>query len=432
MEILIILLLIFLNGLFSMSEVSLISSRKSSIAADAKKGSKSAKTALKLIEEPNKFLSTVQIGITLIGILTGLYSGAALSDDLSSIFQRWGMRASLAFPLAQALLVVVVTLVSIVFGELFPKRIGMSASEKIAKAVSGPMLFLSWITLPFVWILSKSTEGLVKLFGVKESEAKVTEEEIKSMIAEGTEDGEVQEVEQDIMGRVFSLGDRKIESIMTSRNDIVWLDKDMTNAEINETVKENLYEVYPVGEESLDDIIGVVFLKDLFGKLEDPSFNISQILVQPQYFHENMDVYKVLEQMKGQRVGYGLICDEFGVLQGIVTHKDILEGLVGTINDQEDEPDIIARKSGGWLVDGQCSFYDFLAHFDMEDLDCSDCDFNTVGGLILDNLEHIPQTGETITWNNFTFEVMDMDGARIDKVLVTKNEVAEPTEPSCE
>lgn len=430
MEILIIILLIFLNGLFSMSEVSLISARKSSIAADAKKGSKTAKTALKLIEEPNKFLSTVQIGITLIGILTGLFSGAALSDDLSAIFQGWGMRASLAFPLAQGSLVVVVTLISIIFGELFPKRIGMSASEKIAKAVSGPMIFLSWITLPFVWILSKSTEGLVKLFGVKESDAKVTEEEIKSMIAEGAEDGEVQEVEQDIVGRVFSLGDRKIESIMTSRNDIVWLDKDMTNEEINETVKENLYEVYPVGEESLDDIIGVVFLKDLFGKLEDPKFNISQILTPAQYFHENMDVYKVLEQMQEKQVGYGLICDEFGVLQGIVTHKDILEGLVGSISDQEDEPDIIARKAGGWLVDGQCPFYDFLSHFDKEEMDSSDNDFNTVGGLILEKLEHIPQTGETITWNEFTFEVIDMDGARIDKVLVTKNEPG--TEQACE
>lgn len=432
MEILIILFLIFLNGLFSMSEISLVSARKSSLAADAKKGSKSAKTALKLIEEPNKFLSTVQIGITLIGILTGLFSGAALSDDLSAVFQQWGMRPALAYPLAQGLIVVVVTLVSIVFGELFPKRIGMGASEKIAKVVSGPMLLLSWITLPFVWLLSKSTEGLVKLFGVKDTDSKVTEEEIKSMIAEGTEDGEVQEVEQDIMGRVFSLGDKKIESIMTSRNDIVWLDKDMTNDEINEVVKENLYEVYPVGEESLDDIIGVVFLKDLFGKLEDPKFNISQILTPPQYFHENMDVYKVLEQMKDKQVGYGLICDEFGVCQGIVTHKDILEGLVGTINDQEDEPDIIARKSGGWLVDGQCSFYDFLAHFEKEELDSPDYDFNTVGGLILENLEHIPQSGETLIWNDFTFEVMDMDGARIDKVLVTKNEPLTPTEQACE
>lgn len=421
MEILIIILLILLNGLFSMSEISLISSRKSSITADAKKGSKSAKTVLKLIGEPNKFLSTIQVGITLIGILTGLYSGAALSDDLSAVFQGWGMRESVAFPLAQALLVLVVTLLSIIFGELVPKRIGMSAAEKIAKVISGPMLVLSWIAKPVVWLLSVCTEGVVKLLGIREDESKVTEDEIKSMIAEGAEDGEVQEVEQDIVGRVFSLGDRKVESIMTNRSDIVWIDNSMNNADINKIVQENLYEVYPVGNGSLDEITGVVFLKDLFGKLDNDGFNISQILSPAQYFHEYMDVYKVLEQMKKNQIGYGLVCDEFGVFQGIVTYKDILEGLVGAISDQEDEPYIIERNTGGWLVDGQCPFYDFLAHFEEEDL-ASKFDFNTVGGLILEMLEHIPQSGETLKWNGFTFEIIDMDGARIDKILVTKNE----------
>lgn len=405
-----------------MCEISLVSSRKSSLQADAKKGSKSASTVLKLLEEPNKFLSTVQIGITLIGILTGMYSGAALSDDLAAILQDWGMSPSVALPLAQTFLVVVVTLLSIILGELVPKRIGMSSPEKIAKFVAGPMLVLSWITLPFVWLLSISTEGIVKLFRIKESETKVTEEEIKSMIAEGAEDGEVQEVEQDIVGRVFSLGDRRIESIMTTRSDLIWIDKEMTNDEINELVQENLYEVYPVGDGSLDEIVGVVFLKDLFGKLSDKNFNISQIIQPVQYFHENMEVFKVLEDMKEKQVGYGLICDEFGICQGIVTHKDILEGLVGTISDDEDEPLIVERtEDEGWLVDGQCPFYDFLAYFEEEE-QFAEYDFNTIGGLILELLEHIPQTGETVNWNKFKFEVMDMDGARIDKILVKLRE----------
>ena len=243
-----------------MSEVSLINSRKSSLQVEAKKGSKTAKTVLKLIDNPTNFLSTVQIGITLIGILTGMYSGASLTEDLSGIFQTWGMSASVATPIAQTVIVVIVTLLTIILGELVPKRIGMSSSERIAKIISGPMVFLSWITKPFVWILSKSTEGVVALFGISEQDSKVTEEEIKSMIAEGAEDGEVQEVEQDIVGRVFSLGDRTIDSIMTNRNDIVWIDSEMSNEEINNTVKENLFQVYPVGEGSLDDIIGVVFL----------------------------------------------------------------------------------------------------------------------------------------------------------------------------
>ena len=218
MEIFILLLLILLNGVFSMSEVSLINSRKSSLQVDAKKGSKTAKTVLDLIDNPTNFLSTVQIGITLIGILTGMFSGASIAVDLSELFQKWGMKASVASPLAQTLIVVLVTLLTIILGELVPKKIGMSSSEKIARIISGPMVFLSWLTRPFVWILSKSTDGIVKLLGIKDEEPNVTEEEIKSMIAEGAEDGEVQEVEQDIVGRVFSLGDRSIDSIMTNRS----------------------------------------------------------------------------------------------------------------------------------------------------------------------------------------------------------------------
>ncbi len=419
MEIVIILLLIFLNGLFSMSEMALVRAKKSSISADVKRGSKSAKTALNLIDKPSRFLSTVQIGITLIGILTGLFSGEKIADDLAAVLIGAGVGASSAEAVAETIIVVIVTFLSIILGELIPKRIGMSAPERITKAMSGPMLVLSWIASPFVWILEKTTNGISKILRISEKESKVTEEEIKSMIAEGKEDGEVQEVEQDIVERVFYLGDRDIESIMTSRNEIVWIDRNMTKEEINTTVQENLFEVYPVGEGSLDNIVGVVYLKDLFGKLEKEDFDIDKIIRPVQYFHEYTDIYNVLEQMKEQHVSYGLVCDEFGVCQGIVTYKDILEGLIGSID--EDEPDIIERKAGdGWLVDGQCSFYDFLAHFDLEELS-ADNDYNTVGGLILELLEHVPHSGEKATWNGFTFEVVDMDGARIDKVLVTRN-----------
>ena len=321
-------------------------------------------------------------------------------------------------PFAKIVIVIIVTYFTLILGELVPKRIGMANPEGIAKGVSGPMIVLSWIARPFVWILDKSTSLVVKICHCEKNESKVTEEEIKSMIAEGTEDGEVQEVEQDIVDRVFSLGDRKIESIMTSRNEIVWIDKNMSNEEINKIVQDNLFEVYPVGDDTLDDIVGVVHLKDLFGKLDKKDFKIESILKPAQYFHEYTDVYKVLEQMKQNQVAYGLICDEFGVCQGIVTHKDILEGLVGSV-DMEDEPDIIERKNGGWLVDGQCPFYDFLTYFDLEDEE-DDEDYNTIGGLILEQIEHIPQSGEFIEWNNLHLEVVDMDGARIDKVLVFK------------
>ena len=422
MELIIILILILLNGLFSMSEIAMISARKSNLSAEAKKGSSSAKRALQLAEEPDRFLSTVQIGITLIGILTGLYSGDKFAEDFSEILVGWGMNASIALGVSKTIIVVIVTYLTLIIGELLPKRIGMNYSERIAKVVAGPMHLLSLLTSPFVWVLTKSTALLSKMIGLREEDPIVTEEEIKSMIAEGAEDGSVQEMEQDIVERVFSLGDRKVESIMTSRNEIVWIEKEMTAEDISDLIKENLFEVYPVGNDSLDDILGVVFLKELFAALDQPDFKLSDIIRPAQYFHEYTDVYKVLEQMQEKQVAYGLVCDEFGVFQGIVTHKDILEGLVGTISDDEQEPDIIERKEeNSWLVDGQIPFYDFLEHFECEDL-FAENDYNTLGGLILEKLEHIPLSGESLQWEDFQFEVVDMDGARIDKILVKKIE----------
>ncbi len=422
MELIIILILILLNGLFSMSEIAMISARKSNLSAEAKKGSSSAKRALQLAEEPDRFLSTVQIGITLIGILTGLYSGDKFAEDFSEILVGWGMNASIALGVSKTIIVVIVTYLTLIIGELLPKRIGMNYSERIAKVVAGPMHLLSLLTSPFVWILTKSTALLSKMIGLREEDPIVTEEEIKSMIAEGAEDGSVQEMEQDIVERVFSLGDRKVESIMTSRNEIVWIEKEMTAEDISDLIKENLFEVYPVGNDSLDDILGVVFLKELFAALDQPDFKLSDIIRPAQYFHEYTDVYKVLEQMQEKQVAYGLVCDEFGVFQGIVTHKDILEGLVGAISDDEQEPDIIERKEeNSWLVDGQIPFYDFLEHFECEDL-FAENDYNTLGGLILEKLEHIPLSGESLQWEDFQFEVVDMDGARIDKILVKKIE----------
>ena len=385
MEIAIIIALILLNGVFAMSEIALISARKSSLSNDIRHGSSTARIALKLANDPDKFLSTIQIGITLIGILTGIYSGDVLATDFGNILTDAGVPATYAYLLAQTLIVILVTYLTIIFGELVPKRIGMSASTRAAKLLARPMYWLSVIASPFVWILAKSTSLIFNLLHINTAEEKVTEEEIKSMIDEGTENGEVQEVEQDIVDRVFSLGDRSINTIMTYRSDIVSIDIDMNNKQLYDIVCQHLYQVYPVTQgNTLDNIIGVVYLKDLFGKLNSCEFNLRDVIRPAQYFHENMDVYKVLEQ----------------------------------------DPDIGPRKDGSWLIDGQCSFYDFLSHFEMEDL-YPDYNYNTLSGLILQQLGHIPKTGESMEWNDFTLEIVDMDGARIDKVLVTlthKNE----------
>lgn len=417
-EIIIIIALILLNGLFAMSEIALISARKSSLSTDAKRGSKLAKLALKLTNEPDRFLSTVQIGITLIGILTGIYSGAKLSDDFAVLLQEWGVSIAYAPMIAQTVIVIAVTYLTLIFGELVPKRIGLSVAEKASKVIARPMYMLSWIAAPFVWILAKSTSAMFNMLGLKDSESKVTEEEIKTIVQEGKEDGEVQEVEQDIVERVFLLGNLKVDDIMTQRNEITWLDVNMTKQEVMETLEQQLFDMYPVTDGKKDEVKGVISLKDLVLHLSTSDFNLEGIVRPAFYFPENMTVYKALEKMKEQRISRALICDEFGVCQGIITLRDILEALLGSVNDTHKEPDIIKRSAGeGWLVNGQCAFYDFLTYFEREELFESG-NYNTVGGLILELLEHIPQTGEQVRWYDFVFEVADMDGVRIDKVLV--------------
>ena len=403
-----------------MSEIALVSARKTRLDMEAKKGNKSAQTALNLANEPDRFLSTIQIGITLIGILTGLYSGDAFASDLAEVVSLVPGLEPYALGLSKAAIVIVVTYLTLIMGELVPKRIGMGYSEKVSMVVAKPMNLLSKLASPFVWLLSKSTALVIKIAGIKNGEAtKVTEEEIKAVVKEGFAGGEVQEVEQDIVERVFNLGDRNVGSIMTHRSDLVWLDLTDSNEQIREKVKENLFNIYPVASEEFDNFKGVVYLKDLFGRIDEPDFSLEQVVRPPQYLPENQSVYNALEQFKQARVKYGIVTDEFGCIQGIVTLKDIMEGLIGQVPEAGEEAEITERSDGTWLVDGQYSFYDFLEYFNLEDL-YAEHDYNTLSGLILEILERVPKTGETLTWLNFRFEIVDMDGARIDKVLVKK------------
>ena len=266
MEIVIILLLIVLNGILSMSEIALVSARRARLETEARSGSKPARAALALSGEPDRFLSTVQIGITLIGILTGLYSGEAFAADFAVVIARAEMLAPYAYGIAKTVIVIAVTYLTLIIGELVPKRIGMTAAEKVSKLVARPMYLFSRIGRPFVWLLSCSTNGVMRMIGLdKAGESKVTEEEIKAIIQEGAEDGEVQEVEQELVERVFNLGDRNVGSIMTHRSELVWLNISDDNEQIKRIVESNLYNAYPVADHTLDNIVGVVYLKDLFG-----------------------------------------------------------------------------------------------------------------------------------------------------------------------
>ncbi|GAB6394897.1 MAG: hemolysin family protein [Bacteroidales bacterium] len=406
-----------------MAEIALISARKTRLESDAKRGNKSAQTALELTNQPDKFLSTIQIGITLIGIFSGLYSGEVFASDLAQAIETLPFVASgYSLLIARIAIVIAVTYFTLVWGELVPKRIGMNYAEKISKILAHPMDILSRAATPFVWLLSQSTGLTVRLLGVRKTEDnKITEEEIKAIVKEGYDVGEVQEVEQDIVERVFNLGDRDIGSIMTHRSDLVWLDITDSNEKIREKVQENLYNIYPVIAETFSKMLGVVYLKDLFGKIYSPDFSLRDLIRPVQYLPENMSVYKALEQFKDARGKYGMVTDEFGEVVGIVTLKDILEALVGQMPEAGEEQEVIERSDGSLLIDGQYSFYNFLEYFDKEDL-YPDYDYNTLSGLILEILQHVPHSGEKLSWLDFEFEIVDMDGARIDKVLVRKKE----------
>lgn len=418
-EILIIFGLILVNGLFSMAEIALISARKTRLELQAHKGDARAKEALKLSNHPDNFLSTVQIGITLIGILTGIFSGEKLRDDLVTFLQAQDIRSDYAGTLATTIIVIIVTYFTLIFGELLPKRIGLSKPESIAKFMAAPMRWISLITYPFIWLLSTSTRLLLTLFGIKKNDAMVTEEEIKAIISEGTEHGAIEETEQQIIERVFHLGDRNITSLMTHRSDIVWFDTSALVGEIKPKLHEVVHSTYPVCEGTIDNIKGIITIKDVL--LADDATSLTALMRPALYVPENNSVYKVLEKFKASQFNSCFIVNEYGSLEGMMTLNDILEAIVGDIAPtDEDDYEIVKREDGTYLVDAQIPFYDFLSYFDSTDyLEEEEQQFNTLAGFILHQLEAIPKTGDRLEWKVFTLEIIDMDAQRIDKVLVT-------------
>jgi putative hemolysin len=318
------------------------------------------------------------------------------------------------------LIVVVITFLSIIFGELIPKRIGLIRSEKIAKAVAGPMQSFSRITHPIVWLLNRSSDLFFRLFNIrKNKEDAITEEEIKTLITEGTEAGTIEEAEQDIIERVFHLSDRNITSLMTHRSDIIWFDEKDNEEKIKEKILQEPHSVYPICNGSVDSILGVVSIKDLYVSPDDQAFGK---FMQPALFiPENLSAYQVLERFKASKNHSAFIVDEYGSILGMLTLNDILEAIVGEI-PQEDVPDysITEREDGSFLVDAQIPFYDFLTRFEKTEwMNEGEQDFDTLAGFILHRLERIPKVADKLSWKGFTIEIMDMDGYRIDKVLVS-------------
>ena len=397
----------------------MISARKNRLETAAKKGNESAKTALDLANSPNKFLSTVQIGITLIGILTGIFSGDKITTDVRDFVASFSATQRYADSISVGIVVLVLTFFSLVLGELLPKRIGLNYPEAIAKAVAVPMKIISILTAPFIWLLTISTEFLLKIFHIKPSaDGKVTEEEIKAIIKEGTEGGEVQEIEQDIVERVFHIGDRKVNSLMTHRKSVVFLPLNADKNQVRELMLKELHSIYPIYDKNFDDIVGVVNLKNIFAHFENTDFNLNAIMTEAPFMMEQTTAYKALENFKKSGIHYAFVSDEYGVFQGVITLNDILEALVGDAADfYKEDFQLVAREDGTWLVDGHYSLHDFLTYFDLDEL-TNDYEVNTVSGLIMTELSRIPKQGEKLIWQKFELEVIDMDGVKIDKVMV--------------
>jgi putative hemolysin len=419
MEILIILLLIILNGVFSMSEIALISARKSRLENAAKKGSKNAQAALDLANSPNKLLSTTQIGITLIGILTGIFSGDKITSDVEFFISGYATLKPYAPTISVGIVVVILTFFSLILGELLPKRIGLNHPEAIAKAMAIPMKIVSTSTAPFIWLLTTTTDFLLNILNIKPSaDGKVTEEEIKAIIKEGTDGGEVQEIEQDIVERVFHIGDRKVNSLMTHRKSVVFIPLNSDKKQVKDLMLKELHSIYPVYGENYDDILGVVNLKNIFAHFESENFSLKEIITEAPYIMEQTTAYKALENFKKSGIHFAFVSDEYGDFQGLITLNDILEALVGDASEfYKDDFKLTEREDGTWLVDGHYSLHDFLTYFELDEL-TTDYDVTTVSGLIMTELSHIPKQGEKLFWQKFELEVLDMDGMKIDKVLV--------------
>lgn len=423
-DVFILLLLIFVNALFVMSEIALVSARKGRLEAQAAKGDEKSKAALHLASNPEKFLSTATIGITMIAILTGVYAEDKFSKLLSPILKsHFTLSDKYAEGIATTVVVICVTFLSIIFGELIPKKFGLLRAEKIARVVAIPMNFLSLIMRPFVWFLTGITNLIFKLFNIKKaSDSAVTEEEIKAMISEGSEHGSIEEDEKEIIERVFHLGDRNITSLMTHRTDITWHDIKETVEEVKNKSGDIIFSTFPVCDETVDNIKGIVYVKDLFKAPAD--MVLSEMLKPALFVPENNTAYQLLEKFKATKIHSAFIVNEYGTLEGMITLNDILEAIIGDVPQTgQEEYEIIKRDEGSFLVDAQIQFYDFLTYFERADwMNEGEHQFDTLAGFVLHELEHIPTTGEKFEWRDFNFEIIDMDGQRIDKIIVTISE----------
>ena len=424
-EIIVIALLIIANGLFAMSELALVAARKSRLQDWAEKGNTRAKSALELAENPNQFFSTVQIGITLVGILAGAFGGRTLASELSTYVARIPAMQPYSQPIALGIVVLGITYLSVVVGELVPKRIALSHAEGIATSMAGPMRLLSAISSPVVRLLTASTDALFRLLGSRTpQEPPVTEEEIRRLIQQGTAAGVFETSEQDMIEAVIELGDKSARALMTPRTQIVWLDESDSVDKISRKISESGHSRFPVARDSLDNIVGVTQAKDLLAQaLAGKPIDLPASLQPPVLVPRTLTALQVLEHIKRSGSHLVLVVDEYGGIEGLLTHHDVLEAIAGDMpfGETGTRSKAAQRADGSWLLDGMIPVDDFKEIFDLDSLPGEKHDaYQTLGGFIFTRMGRVPTVSEYFEWNDLRFEIVDMDGKRIDKVLVSR------------
>ena len=426
MEIVIILFLVLLNGLFALAEIAIVSSRKTKLAEIAKKGSLGAQTALDLLEKPEQFLSTMQIGITLVGIISGMFGGVALAARVEPLIAQIPAFAHYVSEISLGLVVTIITFLSLVLGELVPKTLGLNNPEGIAIFLAPFVKILSLITRPITAFLSISTRLVLRIFGIEEkAEAPVSEEEMKMIIEQGVQTGVIEQKENEMIRGIFRFADRKAYSIMTNRRDIFWLDIHEPFDEIKQQILDNTYSKIPVCDESLDNVIGILHTKTFINQLlEEPEFDIRPLLREPIVVPETTRALKILETFKQNKVYIGIIVDEYGVTTGIITLHDLIENIFGELPQLDDEPEdqtVIEREDGSWLIDGGMPIDELKELILLTDFERHrEDEYTTLAGFVIHALKKVPHAGEHFIVGEYRFEIIDMDYNRIDKVLISK------------
>lgn len=420
-----LLILILLNGLFSMSEIAVVSARKVRLQHLAAKGDRGAQTALNLAEEPESFLATIQIGITLVAILMGAFGSTQIATWLEKYIMQLPLLADYSLPIAEATAVILVTYLTLVLGELAPKQIGLNRPEKVASFVAPAMTRLAWLTRPIVFFLSASSRLVVRVLRIRPTrEPVITEDEIQMMIEQGAEIGIVEPIEEEIVEQLFRVGDLNVSDLMVDRTDILWLDINDQAEDIRGKISSSAHSRYPVARGGLDNIIGLVYVKDLLVHTLADELPDLNLLVKPALFiPSSLPVYQVLERFKDAQAQIAVVTDEHGGVEGLVTFNDLLEAIVGDVPEigDPDRPTAVPRADGSWLIDGMLPIDDFKRLFEIAMLPGeAENYYQTIAGFVMNHLGRVPQTGDQFTWGGITIEVVDMDLRRVDKLLVTQ------------